>query len=119
MAASVTEPAIDAPLWGTRAVLPQRRPHVVVPFEFDGQRFVGGIGTVSAGDRTVREIWINTHKRHSTLDAMVSGYAVAVSIALQHGATVAGIAAGLMRNTDGSPLCPVGAFLDIIAREEW
>ena len=77
---------MDPAGWGDRAVLPQRRPHLVIQFEHDGQRYCGGYGVDQ--DLTIREIWLNSHKTSSFLDTVVCDAAVAVSIALQHGAKI-------------------------------
>jgi hypothetical protein len=103
------------PTWGTRAVLPQRRPHHVLQLEHEGQRYTGGYGI--APDGSIAELWLNSLKQNSLIDAMASGAAITASIALQFGAPLDTIRHALRRNPDGSPACPLGALCDAIARE--
>jgi hypothetical protein len=102
--------------WGTRAVLPARRPHHAISFDHEGQRYVGAYGTDLCGD--VREVWLNAQKPNTLLDSMAAAAAITASIALQHGAPLATIRHALRRNPDGSPACPLGALLDAIASPE-
>jgi hypothetical protein len=105
----------DMPTWGTRAVLPQRRPHHVVAVEHEGQRYVGGYGTTHDGRNA--ELWLNAVKPNTLLDSLASGAAIVASLALQHGAPLETIRHSLRRNPDGTAACPLGALIDAISAE--
>ena len=99
--------------WGTRAVLPQRRPHNALAFEHEGQKYIGAYGTDLGG--AITEVWLNAAKPSGALDTFASGMAILASIALQHGAPLPTIRHAMRRNPDGSPACPLGALLDRLA----
>lgn len=96
-----------------RQRLPNRRASETLSFEHGGTDI-----TVTAGyyrDGRLGEIFINAGHANSTLDAIVSDAAIAVSFALQHGADLTTIKAALKRNSQGDPSSPIAAALDRIA----
>lgn len=106
---------LATPTWGHRRTLPARRPHVAIPFEFEGQRFTGGVGLDPDGH--IAEIWISATKPNSGLDALASGAAICASLALQHGTPLQTIRHALRRNEAGEAACALGRLLDLIAEK--
>jgi hypothetical protein len=98
-----------------RRRLAQRRQHHLVDFEHAGHRFTAGLGFFNTGE--LAEIFINVPGRSgSALETVARDAAILASICLQYGATAEVIRRALTRNNDGSAGGPVGAVLDLIAR---
>jgi hypothetical protein len=92
--------------------MPTRRASGTLTIEHHGSLF-----TVTAGyypDGQLGELFINSKRASSTIDAIVSDAAIAVSFALQFGADLAAIKAAMKRNAAGEPSSPVGLALDRI-----
>jgi hypothetical protein len=99
-----------------RRRLPQRRYHELLDFEHEGHRYTAGLGFFDAGG--IAEIFINVPGRSgSTIEAVARDAAILASICLQHGASPEVIRWALTRNSDGSAGGPLGAVLDLLARE--
>jgi hypothetical protein len=95
-----------------RRLLPNRRLSGTFTIEHGG-----GLFTVTAGyyrDGQLGELFINSTRASSTIDAIVSDAAIAISFALQFGADLAAIKAAMKRNSAGEPSSPIGAALDRI-----
>jgi hypothetical protein len=65
---------------------------------------------------SVREIFIGCNKLTTSMHIAGLEIATLASIALQHGASVAEIAAAMPRENDGSPQGAAGAVLDEVLR---
>jgi hypothetical protein len=107
----IGQPAKDGNV-PARDRLPNRRAAETVEFRHSGCDF-----TMTAGsypDGRPGEIFINAGHANSTLDALASDAAIAVSFALQHGADLAAIRSAMKRNSQGEPSSPIGAALDLI-----
>lgn len=101
---------------GLRRRLPQRRQHQLVDFEHAGHRFTAGLGFFDTGE--LAEIFINVPGRSgSAIETVSRDGAILASICLQYGATADVIRRALTRNNDGSAGGPVGAVLDLLAKE--
>jgi hypothetical protein len=96
-----------------RAILPARRPHFVLSFEHEGQKYTGAYGVDRYGN--IAELWLNASKPSGALDTFASGMAILASIALQHGASLETLRHALRRGPNGEPCCPLGALIDAIA----
>lgn len=69
-------------------------------------------------DGQIAEVFLNSTKLGSGADANARDAAIAVSLALQHGVPLDVLRSALTRNHDGSASTPIGALLDIIAKED-
>jgi hypothetical protein len=93
--------------------LPNRRACETIAFERDGSRYCLTIGYFPDG--RVGEIFLNADRSDSLLDVLASDAAIAVSLALQHGAPLDEIRHALKRDVRGNAAGPIGAALDRIA----
>lgn len=94
-----------------RRRLPQRRVCEHVSLEHAGLRYVVSYGYFEDGQ--LGELFVNTDgKTGSAADISISDAAVAVSIALQYGASIETLRTSMKRNADGSPQGPLAAALD-------
>jgi hypothetical protein len=103
-----------------RQPLPERRPQVSVEAGFRRDPLDNPTPfTVSIGlypDGRPGEVFFDP--RQSGLTPLLRDAAVLASLALQHGATLAGLAAAVTRGEDGQrPLSIIGAALDAAAAE--
>jgi hypothetical protein len=98
-----------------RRPLANRRASITFSFE------VGGLAYVATASRypdgAVGEIFLSNHKSNSTADVNARDAAIACSLALQFGADVETIRKALCRDSHGRASGPLGAALDIIARD--
>jgi hypothetical protein len=65
----------------------------------------------------VGEIFLSNHKSNSTADVNARDAAIAFSFAVQHGADPDAIRRALSRDGRGNASGPLGAALDVIAKE--
>jgi hypothetical protein len=87
-----------------------------VDFEHAGYRYTAGLGFFETGE--LGEIFINVPGRSgSAIEAVARDAAILASICLQYGASAEVIRRALTRNGDGSASGPLGAALDLLARE--
>jgi ribonucleoside-diphosphate reductase alpha chain len=93
-----------------REHLPNRRPHAVMEFEHAGIRYVAGIGRFADG--RLAEIFLNTGKIGTSLDAVTRDSAIAASLALQFGCDPETLRHALTRDGNGSASGALGALLD-------
>jgi hypothetical protein len=87
-----------------RIELPARRPHLVEEMEWNGRRWLLGLGFDDAG--AVREIFLEGPKAGTDLQALAVDAGIVLSRLLQRGDTVAEIAKslnGLGQTGDAAP----------------
>jgi ribonucleoside-diphosphate reductase alpha chain len=99
----------------TRERLPNRRVCVTFDFEIHGQRYTGSYSRFADG--RLAEIFLQNHKAGSQVDANAREAAIAASIALQEGSLLEVLRGAVLREADGTASTPLGAALDIIAKE--
>lgn len=100
----------------SRRRLPMRRGHQLVDFQHMGHFYTAGLGFFDTGE--LAEIFINVPGRSgSGIEAVARDAAILTSICLQHGASAETIRHALTRNSDGSAGGPLGAVLDLLAKE--
>jgi len=97
----------------TRERLPDRRPHIVIPFEHGGVHYHAGFGRFADG--RLAEIFLNSAKAGTAADTAARDSAVVASLALQHGVEIETIRHALTRNVDGTASGPLGHVLDLLA----
>jgi hypothetical protein len=98
----------------TRQLLGNRR--AALTFDVKHGDLAGSV-TVSAGfypDGRIAEVFINGRKVGSEAAGIARDFAVVMSIALQHGATIDEIRHALTRNADGSPQTIAGTVADAL-----
>ncbi|HEY8162616.1 MAG TPA: hypothetical protein VIF34_10170 [Methylocystis sp.] len=96
-----------------RTRLPNRRESETIGFEFRGAPYAVTFSRFEDG--SLGEIFSDCQAKGATpLDCDAKDVAVALSLALQHGAPVEAIRAALTRETDGRPVGVAGAVLDPI-----
>lgn len=96
-----------------REPLPQRRRSETLTFRVGGLIYTGTVGYY--GDGRPGEIFLNGGKIASETDVAARDSAIAVSMALQHGASLEAMRSAFTRRADGSPEGPMGALLDLLA----
>lgn len=105
-----------------REGLPARRASLTFRFEhaFDRGsqpfRYQATIGFFPDG--RIGEVFLNTEKVSTGMDAYARDAAIAVSIAVQYGAPLSVLCNAMTRNPDGAPSSPIGALLDRLAPQE-
>jgi hypothetical protein len=99
----------------TRERLPNRRVCVTFDFEIHGQRCTRSYSRFADG--RLAEIFLQNHKAGSQVDANAREAAIAASIALQEGSLLEVLRGAVLREADGTASTPLGAALDIIAKE--
>lgn len=100
-----------------RLELPNRRGGENLEFVVGNTRFTASVRRASKRAR-VTEIFVNGPKVDSDVDVTIRDAAVVISIALQYGISASELANSTGRNPDASAASPIGAILDILAREE-
>jgi hypothetical protein len=101
--------AADKP---ARNRLPNRRPAETIAFERDNLNYHMSIGLYPDG--RVGEIFLNAAHANSLLDVMAHDAAIAVSLALQYGASLDELRHAMKRDSRGQPSSPIGEALDRI-----
>src|SRR5262249_45164467 len=99
----------------SRRRLADRRTSTTFSFEVGGLAYVATVSRYPDG--AVGEIFLSNHKSNSTADVNARDAAIACSLALQFGADVETIRKALCRDHHGRASGPLGAALDIIARD--
>ena len=92
--------------------LPNRRACETIAFARDGSQYQMTVGYFPDG--RIGEVFLNADRSDSLLDVMASDAAIAVSLALQHGAPLDEIRHALKRDARGNAAGPIGAALDLI-----
>lgn len=98
-----------------RARLPARRYSETFKLHHGNQNAAYHVTLGYYPDRTLGEIFISTNKIGSSQDALARDIAVLMSLALQHGCTIATMRLALTREQDGSPSTIAGAVADNLA----
>lgn len=99
-----------------RDILPQRRASARTDFWHGSFLYSATIGFYPNG--RVGEVFLSASKTGTELDVATRDSAIALSFALQHGATVAAVRDAMTRGENGAPHGALGALLDILAVEE-
>ena len=99
-----------------RRRLQQRRGPIAVELEHAGHHFRMQIGCFPDG--ALGEVFLDTTKQNSDLDAFAADAAILVSLLLQHGATPAEIGHALWRSPNGAPASLIGAAVDALHATE-
>lgn len=80
-----------------------------------GLKYVCTVGRFADG--RIGELFLGNHKSNSAADTSARDAAITFSIAVQHGADPETIRKALCRDSHGRASGPLGAALDIIARD--
>jgi hypothetical protein len=99
----------------TREKLENRRACLTFSFVCNDLDYTASIGRFPDG--RLAEIFISNCKAGSHSDAAARDGAVVCLLALQHGVSLETIRHALLRDPRGNPSSPLGAALDIVARE--
>jgi len=81
-----------------------------------GLKFTAGVSRYPNGQ--IAELFLDNHKAGSAIGTLVRDMAIAFSFAVQHGADPEEIRKALCRDSEGRPLGPLAAALDLIASTE-
>lgn len=92
--------------------LPDRRGGETFEAEFAGIPYVVTVGRYDDG--RLGEVFLTSGKSGVAIQSWARDAAVLISLALQHGCSVATIRDALTREDDGSASGPVGALLDLV-----
>jgi len=96
-----------------RETLPPRRQCETFEFTCAKFNYTASIGYYPDG--RVGEIFLSAGKAGTELHTSVRDAAIAVSFALQHGATIEQVGTAFTRTVEGSPEGPLGVLFDILA----
>jgi len=96
-----------------RIRLNNRRPSENFTFELAGLKFTATVSRYPDG--RISELFLNNHKAGNQSDTNARDAAIVLSFALQHGASIEAIRRALCRDSEGRPLGPLGAALDLLA----
>ena len=99
----------------SRKRLANRRASITFSLEVGGLAYVAT--TSRYPDGALGEIFLSNHKSNSTADVNARDAAIACSLALQFGAEVETIRKAMCRDSHGRARGPLGAALDIVARD--
>jgi len=100
----------------TRERLSNRRSAEHFDFEVAGLHYTATVGRFPDG--RIAEIFLQNHKTGSQADANARDSAVAASLALQHSCSLDVLRHAVLRDGAGRPSTPLGAAIDLIAKEE-
>lgn len=100
----------------TRQTLPNKRRSETVEFTRDGSQYRMTVGYYPDG--RPGEIFLNADRHNSALDVLMSDAAIAISHALQRGATLDELRHSFKRDKLGLALSPICAALDQIGGAE-
>jgi ribonucleoside-diphosphate reductase alpha chain len=84
----------------------------VFPFAFGGIRFTAGIGRFEDG--RIAEIYIDSNKAGSAVEASARAAAIIASIALQHGVPLQTLHHALQLDERGQATSPIGVILAML-----
>jgi hypothetical protein len=99
-----------------RTRLPDRRDHDLIDFTSMNMKFTASVSRYSDG--RIAELFCDNHKAGSAIGTLVRDLAITFSFAVQHGADPKAIRSALSRDSQGRPLGPLGAALDLILADE-
>jgi hypothetical protein len=94
----------------TRRRLPQRRAATAFDFRHADQPYRAHVGFFPEG--TAAELFLDSSRPNSALDALAADSSILISLLLQYGASPAEIGHALRRGPDGSPASLIGAAVD-------
>jgi len=98
----------------TRERLPNRRKCETLTFQCGNQSYQGTVGFYDDG--RPGEIFLDCSKSGTDVQIAARDSAIAVSMALQFGASIEKIKSALTRRANGSPEGPLGVLLDAVAK---
>jgi hypothetical protein len=98
-----------------RERLPNRRASETFNFEVEGIRYCATVSRFADG--RIGEIFVGNHKVGSQSDTNARDAALAASLALQHGCTLAVLRNALLRDTRGRAATPLGVALDLLIEQ--
>ena len=101
----------------SRQRLPNRRAAEMINYAVRGQPLVANVGFYPDG-RIGEVFLVHAGKAGADLNISMLEVGVAVSIALQHGATVDELRAALPRTEDGKAEGAIGQLLDLLAKPQ-
>jgi hypothetical protein len=101
------------PLTAERERLPNRRPSENFSFELHGIRYHATLGRYPDG--RPGEIFNSSHKAGSAADVAARDAAIAISFALQFGASLEDIGRAMSRSPNGMANGPIGLAIDLLA----
>jgi hypothetical protein len=96
-----------------RERLPNRRASRFFDLESMGMRFTASVSHYDSGK--IGELFLDNHKQGSAVGTLVRDLAIVFSFAVQHGADAEAIRRALCRDSQGRPLGPLTAALDLLA----
>jgi hypothetical protein len=96
-----------------RRILPQRRRAETFTVVHWNQPFVVTVGFFDDG--TPGEVFVDSRKTGGDVEAIARDAAVAISLALQHGAAVETLQHAITRNSNGSSASILGAVVDCLS----
>jgi hypothetical protein len=99
-----------------RQRLPNRRSAIAFEIEHAGHRYRMHVGHFCDG--AIGEVFIDSAKQNSALDAFGADAAILISLLLQHGADLSEIGHALRRSPDGVAASLIGAAVDRLAALE-
>jgi len=99
-----------------RQRLANRRASLLFDFESMDMRFTASVSRYP--DSRIAELFIDNHKAGSGIGTLVRDLAIVFSFAVQHGASAEDIRRSLCRDSNGKPLGPLAAALDLLANGE-
>jgi len=99
-----------------RECLPHRRASVLFDFESMDISFTASVSRYEDG--RIAELFIDNHKAGSAIGTLVRDLAITFSFAIQHGADPEAIRCAVCRDSQGRPLGPLGAALDLINADD-
>jgi ribonucleoside-diphosphate reductase alpha chain len=95
----------------TRQRLPDRRASEIFSFQSMGMHFTASVSRYDDG--RIAELFIDNHKAGSAAGTLVRDVAIILSFAVQCGADAEAIRRAVSRDSQGQPLGPLGAALDL------
>jgi len=96
-----------------RENLPNRRPCETIAIRHNGAAVTASIGRYPDGRPA--ELFLNSGKIDSDLDCLMADAAVAISIALQHGAPVEALRHSMKKDPRGGAVSAIGVAITLLA----
>lgn len=99
----------------SRVILPNRRSKFTADFIYGQSAFHVSFAVLDFESFRVSEIFLATAKTSSDLEALARDAMIVASFALQHGATIAELKAGMTRDTVERAASVIGHALDVVS----
>lgn len=99
-----------------RNTLPQRRKCYTFKHRFRDFSYHVTTGLYPSGE--LGEVFLNTEKTGTQVDANARDFAIMISLLLQHGCSMETISNALTREGDGTPSTIAGAVADILGEKK-